>query len=134
MDLRQLRADLGTVAQTSGFNAWDYEPDDVQDLPAAVVSGIKEMERLNRLVTRVKVVITFLVSLADPQDAAARLDTALSNGVQDSFIDNLDSVSVENDGPAWRSVRFDSAGPYTRYQMPGGGSYLGVEVLLELTA
>lgn len=133
MDLRQLRADLGVVAASSGFNAWSYQPDDPQDLPAAVVGGIKSMERLNQTVSQLMIGVTFYANAADPQDATERLDLALSVGNPDSFIDTLDSVEIA-DGPAWRSVRFDSAGPYTRYSMPGGGSSLGVEVTLELTA
>ncbi len=133
MDLRQLRADLGTVAGEAGFNAWDYLPDDPKTLPAAVVGGILEMERLNRLTTQIKLGVTFYVSAADPKDASARLDRALSVGLGDSFIDWLDSVQLA-DGPSWRSVRFDSAGPYQKFSLPGGGVALGVTVVLELTA
>jgi len=133
MDLRKVRADIGVVAGVSGFNAFDYVPDDPKDLPAAVVGGIKSMVRLNAVVTQVELGVTFYVSAADPQDSAARLDLALSTGLPDSFIDNLDSVTPA-DGASWRSIRFQSAGPYIRYQMPGGGVALGVDVVLELTA
>lgn len=133
MDLRQIRADLGTVAAEAGFNAWDYQPDDLQHLPAAVVGGIKSMERLNQTVTQVQIGVTFYVNPADAKDATSRLDLALSTGNPNSFIDCLDGVS-SLDNPAWRSVRFDSAGPYAMYVMPSGSSALGVEVTLELTA
>ena len=133
MDLRQIRADLGAVARESNFAAWDYEPDDPKDLPAAVVGGIQSMTRLNAVVTQIKLDVTFYVNAVDPQDASARLDLALSTGMPDSFIDQLDSV-MPVDGPSWRSIRFDSSGPYKRYAMPGGGVALGVTVTLELTA
>ncbi len=133
MDMRQVRADLGTVARSAGWNAWDYQPDDPQNLPAAVVGGISEFMRLNRLVSQFKIGVTFYVNLANPQDAAERLDLVLSPGNPDSFLDVLDSVTAE-DGAAWRSVRFDSATPYQRYSMPGGLYALGVELMLELTA
>lgn len=133
MDLRAIRKDLGVVAQEAGFNAWDYEPDDPQNLPAAVVGGIRSMTRLNAQVTRVELGVTFYVNAADPQDATARLDLALSTGIQDSFIDNLDT-DAEKPDRSWRSVRFAASGPYTRYSMPGGAVALGVEITLELTA
>lgn len=133
MDLRKVRQDIGVVAGESGFNAWDYQPDDPQDLPAAVVGGIQSMKRLNRLTTEVKIDVTFYVNASDPEDAAKRLDLALSVGMPDSFIDMLDSVTVE-DGPSWRSIRFNSAGSYMKYQMPGNAVALGVTVTLELTA
>lgn len=133
MDLRQIRTDIGVVAGESGFNAWDYAPDDPQDLPAAVVGGIKSMVRLNAVVTECQIEVTFYVNAADPQDAAARLDLALSVGLPDSFIDMLDSVTPA-DGPSWRSIRFESAGPYQRYAIPGGAVALGCTVTLELTA
>ncbi len=133
MDLRQVRKDLGVVAGEAGFSAWDYVPDDPQDLPAAVVGGLSLFERLNAIVTKVNIGITFYVDLSDAQDAAARLDLVLSTGMPNSFIDWLDSVT-SNDLPAWRSVRFLSAGPYNRYTMPGGAVALGVEVTLEITA
>lgn len=133
MNLRAIREDLAAVAQEAGFNSWSVSPDDPQDLPAAVVGGIQNLVRLNRLTTQIQIGITFYVSLAEPVDATARLDLALSVGETGSFIDLLDSVHAE-DGAAWRSVRFVSAGPYTRFTMPGGGAALGVEVQLELTA
>ena len=134
MDLRAVRHDLGVVAQNIGLNAWDYQPDDPQNLPAAVVGGIQEMHRLNRIVTQFKLGVTLYVNCADPQDATAALDLYLSTGLDGSFIEALDAVIPGLDSPAWRSVRFDSAGPYRRYSMPGGGAALGVEVVLELTA
>lgn len=133
MDLRALRADLGVVANEAGYSSWDYQPDSLQDLPAAVVGSPQSMRRLNQIVTEVKVPITFYVSEQDPQDATARLDLALSAGLPDSFIDMLDSVHAA-DGPSWRSVVFESAGPYQRVIFDGGGSALFVEVLLSLTA
>lgn len=133
MDLRALREDLTAVAEAAGFNAWSYVPDDPQDLPAAVVGGIQEMNRLNQHVTQIKLGISFIANAADPVDATARLDLALSTGNAESFIDMLDSVGTE-DGPAWSSVRFDSAGPYTSIDLPGGGTALGVEIVLQLTA
>lgn len=135
MDLRQLRADISAVAQAAGFNSWDYMPDDPQDLPAAVVGGIKSMERLNRQVTQVQIGVTFYASAADPLDATSVIDRALSIGAAEtSFIDLLDDVDVIADGPAWRSARFDHSSEYRLYGMPGGGNALGVEVTLEFTA
>lgn len=134
MDLRQLRIDLGKVAQTAGYNAWDYTPDDPQNLPAAVVGGIRSMVRLNALTTQIQVEVTFYVSAADPKDAAGRLDLALSVGLDGSFIDCLDTMSEAPNTPSWRSVRLDSAGPYQRVLMPGGGAALSVAIVLELTA
>lgn len=131
-DLRAIRRDIGVVAGEAGFTAWDYEPDDPQLYPAAVVGGIVELERLNRAVTRAQIAVTFYASLADPADAAARLDLALSVGVQGSFIDVVDSVTLD-DGPSWKTIKLVSAGPYTRYQMPGGASTLGVTATLEIT-
>ena len=131
--MRALRADLGVVAGEAGFSAFDYEPADPKNLPAAVVGGIKSMERLNAHVTQIQIGITFFVNAANEKDATARLDLALSTGLPNSFIELLDSVSIE-DGPAWRSVRFESAGPYLHYVMPSGGPALAVEITLEFTA
>ncbi len=133
MDLRAVRHDIGVVAQTANFNTWDYQPDDPKDLPAAVVGGIKAMQRLNAAVTLVQIGVTFFVNASDPQDAAQRLDLALST-IDGSFCSALDAY-VETPNPhAWRSAKFLSAGPYLRYTMPGGGVALGCEMLLELTA
>lgn len=133
MNLAQLRADLKAVAEAAGFNAWDFVPDDPQDLPASVVGGIQSMVRLNAHVTQVKIGIEFYANHADAKDATRRLDLVLSTGDPNSFIDILDHVE-ESDGPSWRSIRFDSCGPYTLVTMPGGGSALKVEATYELTA
>jgi hypothetical protein len=133
MDLARIREDLAAVATAAGFNSWDYEPDDPQTLPACIIGGIREMERLNAIVTRAQILVTFYCSVADPKDATRRLDLALSVGHPNSFIDMLDSVTLE-DGPAWRSIRFESASRYRRFAMPGGHVALGVEIVLELTA
>lgn len=136
MDLRALRKDLRVVAGESGFTAWDFVPEDPQDLPAAVVGAPKSMVRMNRLITQVEIPITFYASLADPLDATERLDLALSTGLPNSFIDLLDFAAQQEGAtaPSWRSVRFVSAGPYTRFALPGTVYALGVEVILELTA
>lgn len=133
MNVRDIRRDIGVVAGRAGFNAWDYQPDDPQDLPAAVVGGIKEMTRLNKKVTQLKIGVVFYVNAADAQDATSRLDLALSVGNPDSFIDMLDEVT-QQDSPSWKAIRFESAGPYQKYQMPGESIALGVEAVLELTA
>ena len=133
MDLRKLRTDLGTVATEAGFTAWDYYPDDVQNLPAAVVGGIAGMVRLNRLVTEIDIGITFYCSLADPADAAARLDLALSTNMDGSFLDAVDEITP-TDAVNWRSVTFVRAGPYNRYDMPGNTHALGCEIVLRFTA
>jgi hypothetical protein len=137
MDLRAIRTDIGVLASNAKFNAWSYMPSDPQDLPAAVVGGIKSMKRLNRLVTQLQIGVIFYVNFTDPEDAATRLDTALSTGNPDSFIDQVDSLT-QADQPSWRSIRFESAGPYTVYTLPSGdpsgADALGVEVILELTA
>lgn len=133
MDIAAIRAQLATVAGLAGFNAFDYQPDDPGALPAVVAGGIREMERLNRIVTRLQLVVTFYASLAEPADAARRLDLALSVGVEGSFIDLLDAVPVE--GQAWRSVRFIGSGPYQTTIMPAGtGNALSCETVLEFTA
>lgn len=137
MDLVKIRDDLATVAREAGFNAWDHEPDDPAHLPAAVVGGIKEMHRHNQFTTSVHIGVTLYASLADAKDATRVLDRALSVKVPGqsatSYIDWLDDVTID-DGAAWRSVSFVSAGPYQRYTLPAGGVALGVEIVLELTA
>lgn len=133
MNLAQLRADLKAVAETAGFNAWDFLPDDPQHLPAAVVGGIHAMVRLNAHVTQVQIGITFYASHADAKDATRRLDLALSTGDPNSFIDIMDAVT-ESDGPSWRSIRFDSCGAYHLVSMPSDGTALAVETIWELTA
>lgn len=135
MDLRAIRVDLSTVAVTAGFdNAWSIQPDDPQSLPAAVVGGIISMERLNAIVTKIMLPITLYVNAADIQDATERLDLALSTGLPNSLIDCMDAVAEPPNTPSWRSIRFDSSGPYQKVIMPGGGSALSVETRWELTA
>lgn len=135
MDLRQVRKDLATVAETAGFNAWSITPDDPQNLPAAVVSGITSLERLTMSgVCKLELDVDLYASAASAADAAARLDLALSLGMPNSFLSVLEDVSPALDGPAWRSARFVSAGPYQRVLMPGGGAALRVTVTVELTA
>lgn len=133
MDLREIRIGLAAVARAAGFNAWDYMPDDPQDLPASTVGGIESMVRLNEAVTQVQLKVSFYVNETDMQDATARLDKALSVGLNGSFIDTVDEVTTA-DGPPWRSIRFVSAGPYQRFAMPGNGWALGVETIWEMTA
>lgn len=135
MILGDVRKDLGVLGRTAGLNAWDYQPDDPQDLPAMVVGGIKSMVRLNQKVSLVQIGVTMYVNAADPEDASRKLDQLLSVGTEDglSFIDILDSHAAD-EAASWRSIKFLSAGPYQKYAMPGDGSALGVEVTVELTA
>jgi hypothetical protein len=134
MDLRAIRRSIAAIALESGFSAWDYAPDDPSELPAAVVGGIKQMRRMNRLVCEIQIGVTFYASQADPIDATSRLDNALSTGTDGgtSFLDNLDAA--DDAAAGWRSIRFLAAGPYAVYAMPGNAKALGVEVILELTA
>lgn len=133
MNVGAVRADLRAVAESVGFNAWAYQPDDPKDLPAAIIGGVKQYTRLNQTVTQIQLGVSFLANLNDPEDATNRLDLALSVGVDGSFIDAIDAI-VPADSPAWRSCKFVSWGPYLRYAMPGGAAALGVEAILELTA
>jgi hypothetical protein len=137
MDLRAIRKDLAVLVQQSGFAAWSFLPSDPGDLPAGVVGGIKSMVRLNAFVTEITIGITFYANFTDPADAAERLDRMLSTGNANSLIDQFDKLT-QSDTPSWRSIKFDSAGPYTVYTMPSGGpsgaDALGVEVTLGLTA
>ena len=135
MDFRALRTDFGTVAQTAGFNAYDYEPDDPGALPAAVVGGVRSLRRLTMSGTcEVELEITLYVSAADPQDATATLDLALSLGLSTSLLSILEAVDPILDKPSWRSARFVTAGPYQRVAMPGGGAALACSVVVEFTA
>lgn len=136
MDLRQVRADLATVAATAGFNAWDFEPDDPQQLPAAVVGAPLLIERMNAHVTKLQLPVGLYVSNADARAATALLDQALSTGVgEGSFLDALDSLTqADTEASAWRSARFESASQYQRVALDGGGSMLAVPIVLELTA
>lgn len=133
MNLGAIREDLRVVAESIGFNAWSYQPDDPKDLPAAVIGGIKGLTRLNQVVSQIQLGVSFFCNLNDPQDATNRLDLALSVGVDGSFVDALDAITPD-DSPAWRSCKFVSAGPYLRYQMPANQAALGCEAILELTA
>ncbi len=129
MDIAAIRASLALGARDAGFGAWDYAPDDPFDLPAAVVGGIKSMNILTRSVTQAEIGILFYCSLADAEDATRRLDLVLSVGDPDSFLTNILNYTTAG----WTSIRFVSAGPYSRYSMPGGAVSLGVEILLEIT-
>lgn len=136
MDLRQVRADLATVAASVGFGAWDYAPADPIVLPAAVVSSLKSLKRLNRAVVQFQIGVAFYASLSNALDATSRLDLTLSMGVEGSFLDALDAVPTSGDGSmAWDSVRFESASPYAQVLMPGrdGGAALTTELVLEMT-
>ncbi len=136
MDLAALRSDIKVIGQTCGLNAWDYQPDDPQNLPALVVGGMRSLTRLNQVVAQIEVSVHIYVNAADPKDATRALDALLSinQPAKTSFIDVLDSEMETLDTPSWRSIKFLSAGPYTHYIMPGGLTALGVEVILELTA
>ena len=140
MDLGKLREDIAVVCRTAGLNGWNFDTDDPQNLPAAVVSGVDQMERLNRIVTRVVIMIDLYVSNAEPLDGSRALDRLLStdvvkeDGKVGSLIDAFDAVQDGIDQPSWRSHRFDSAGRYTRVSMPGGGVALYCQVLYEFTA
>lgn len=123
-----MRADLAVVAKAAGFSSFAYEPDDPQNLPAAVVGGIQSMTRLNRLTTELVLGVTFYCSLASARDAASRLDKVLSIGTGTGFLDLLATTST------FKSWVFQSAGPYTTYQLPGGDFALGCTVTLQLTA
>lgn len=132
MDLRQVRIDIRAVIAVCGYNAWDYEPDDPQDLPAGVVDGIESLIRMNRLVTAVKIGVTFYVNNADPKDATAKLDLTLSTGFTNSYVDALDAASLA--GASWRSIRLEGAEAYHRVAMPGGGVALACRTITDLTA
>lgn len=140
MNLAKIRADLKVVAETCGVNAWDYAPDDVKVLPAAVVGAPQAMRRLNRLKTEVEIPVAFYVNNADPQDATRRMDALLSMNVQNdpefvgvAFMDVLDTVHAE-DGPAWDSVRFSHAEPYSLVNMGNDAVALACKITLTLTA
>lgn len=134
MKLRELRTDLGVVAATAGFNAWNIVPDDPQYLPAAVVGGVRSMQVITMDGgVEVELVVTFYVPMTDAEDSTAVLDLVLSMGEDGSFLTVLMGVTAE-DGPAWRSVRFTQAGPYHTVAMPGGSVALAVEVVLTFTA
>lgn len=136
MDLAAVRADLATVARQAQFpNAWSIAPDDVGDLPAAVIAGISSLQRLTMSgVCKFTLDVDLYVNAADPVDAAARLDLALSLGLADSFLTALEAVTSA-DNPSWRSVLFLNAGPYQHVSMgPEGGMALRVTISLELTA
>jgi hypothetical protein len=135
LDLRAVREALGLAAGAAGFNAWDYMPDDVQNLPAAVVGAPREMEALTLTRWRLQLPVTFYVSSANPKDANERLDRALSIGLEDedevprlSFLDTL-ADAIE---PPWKTARFVSA-QTSRYTMPGNSVAWGTEVLVEVT-
>lgn len=126
MDVASIKADLATVAAACEFNAWPYFPDDLQQLPAAVVGNIEDVQRKNRAVTIATYTVTFYVSLADPFDAAARLDLVLSEGIEGSFLTALAAAVA----PAWSSITFASSGPYQVVALPTGARALSVDIRL----
>lgn len=139
MDLHQLRADVGAVGRAAGFNAWSYEPDDPQNLPALVVGGVKSLIRKTMSgICELEIDITLYVNAANPEDAAARLDLALSLGMADSFLSYMEAVDPQagppESRPAWRSARFIAAGSYQRVTMPGGGEAATVNITYSFTA
>lgn len=135
LDLRAVREGLASAARECGFSAWDYQPDDPQQLPAAVVGAPVEMEALTLTRWKLVVPVTFYCSTADPKDASERLDLVLSINLVDeddeprlSFIDTLKAAEA----PPWKSARFSSA-ETGRYTMPGGSVALGTRVDIEVT-
>lgn len=124
MDIAAKRASIAAAAVACEFNAYDFQPDNPGDLPAAVVGGITLYERLNASVARVQLVVTLYASSSDAQDATRCLDTALSTNVANSFIDAVSAI----DG-----MTVDSAGAYQQFVMPTGTA-LGVPITIQIVS
>lgn len=131
MNLRAVRTDLAVVARAAGYTAFDFQPDDLAALPAAVVGSPRAMVRRTRTVSLLTLPVAFYVSTVDPATATAALDLVLSHGEDGSFLTLLEDASLFVNRPAWDTAVFASAGPYQHVEAVDAAS---VELVLELAA
>lgn len=137
MNVATVRADLAIVAAACGYSSFPYEPADPGGLPAAVVGGISSMVRLNQFVTKLQIGVTFFAALGNDagKSAAEKIDGTLSVGTGTGFVDHLAAEAAAGHLTAIKvnGWAFVSAGPYTKYELPGAVPALGCTMTIELT-
>lgn len=98
MDIGKIRQGLADALAVMDINVYAYPPGEPED-PAAVI-GLPQQVTPNRTLggDQVDILVTFYAARADDDDAVAKLDTALSTGIEGSILDVLRSAT----STAWR--------------------------------
>lgn len=133
MDIPAIRAALVALLADKGLNAY---PTLVAApvLPAVVVSVPSEITyRVTLRLDQLDIPLVVLASMAETDDAQARLDAALSRGTDGSIIDAVSDAIASPSGTAWQSIRCTGATNFRRVSI-GQGEALAADLTLEIVA
>lgn len=130
MDIAAIRRGLTDAAVNLDCSVYAYPPDDLED-PALVI-GLPQQVLPNRTlgVDQLDIRVTYYAARVDNQDALAKLDTALSTGVNGSIIDVLRSATSS----AWRGKPLVPLASAIREVAVGDVVYLAADLTLQIIA